>query len=510
MKKTVCALILALYAGSASAVEKIEYTAYVHAQCSSKPYAPYMTGSWNSGRTVAANGLWQGACAVRALDTDRRFSWSYGAEYIAGYSNAYSYEHFDATGGTWGTGSVRPSALRLIQLFGQVKYRSVYLLAGMKERNGRIVDASLSSGDLIRSNNARPIPGVAAGFLDFVDIPLTNGWVQIDGEIMYGRFMDDSFEEAQFNHYNGILATDLFYTYKRCYFRTKPEQPLSITVGMQTAGQFGGSTRWYTRGKVTREEVRGFHMRDIWDMFFPKEGSGEGYYKGSSLGSWDFKARYSFADGSCLSAYFEWPWEDGSGIGRRNGWDGLWGLQYDFTSKGIVESIVLEYLDFTNQSGPVHYTPSDSPGTTINSEANGGDNYFNNDFYGSYTNYGMSVGTPFLLAPIYNADGYPAYLHNRARGFHAAARGSIGQDWKWRAMVSYQTAGGEGRFPGARKLHGTSVMAEARWTPLSSAPGLEIKARIAYDHGSLRHNNFGTAVTLSYSGLLSIGTKKNK
>ena len=155
----------------------------------------------------------------------------------------------------WSVSERRQSPARIQQLYGEIKYRSVYLLAGMKERHSRIVDDSLSSGDLTRSNNARPIPGIAAGFLDFVDIPLTNGWVQIDGEIMYGKFTDSKYKEQTFNYYSGNLATDLWYIYRRCYFRTKPSQPLSLTIGMQAAGQFGGRTVYYTRGKVRRTDV---------------------------------------------------------------------------------------------------------------------------------------------------------------------------------------------------------------------------------------------------------------
>lgn len=502
-KKLIPVLLTAFAALVGNAEENIEYNAYFEAQASSKGLAPYMMGSWNSGRFVQGKGAWQGASAIRPLDTDKRFSWSYGLEYVAGYGTEMEYDRFDA--GNWTKQSFRPSSLRLIQLFGQIKYRSVYLLAGMKERSSRIVDGTLSSGDLVRSNNARPIPGISAGFLDFVDIPFTNGWLQIDGEIMYGRFTDNGYRESQFNHFQGILTRDLYYTYKRCYFRTRPTERLSVTFGMQAAGEFGGSTVRYNRGNITVREDRGFHFSDVWDMFFPKEGSGEGYYKGSSLGSWDFKARYNFNNGSRLEFYFEGPWEDGSSIGRRNGWDGLWGLEYNFANGDIVDAVVLEYLDFTNQSGPIHRTPGDTPGTTLTTETNGGDNYFNNDFYGAYANYGMAIGSPFLVAPIYNLDGDATFAHNRARGFHAAARGHIGSDIRWRAMVGYSLAGGSGRLPAAHKLHCTSAMLEAKWTPVSSIPGLELKAQAALDAGNLRGNNFGACVGISYSGNFSFG-----
>ncbi len=498
-------LLAAVLAFAATAAETVNYSATVLVDASTGTFAPYMLGSWNSGRLTEGKGVWLDGYLHRDMDMERRFSWEYGVEFMLGHGSAARYGYYEPATSAMERHKARQSSARLIQLYGAIKYRSVFLLAGMKEQQSLIVDGRLSSGDLVRSNNARPIPGAAAGFIRFVDIPFTNGWVQINGEIMYGRMTDDGFDDRQFNYYQGVLATDLCYTYKRCYFRTKPSQPFSVTVGMQTAGMFGGSSYTYKHGELIGTEHRGFHIRDIWDMFFPSEGSGENYYKGNSLGSWDFHARYRFGNGTTVAAYFEWPFEDGSGIGKKNGWDGLWGVQVNLPQGRVLESVVLEYLDFTNQSGYVHFSHSDAPGTTIQGHATGGDDYYNNNFYGPYANYGMSIGTPFLRSPRYNLDGFPGYLHNRARGFHAAALGSLTDEWGWRAMVSYQKAGGRGRQPAFHKLHDTSAMAEARWTPAGTLTGLEIKCSIAFDRGTLRGNNFGGLLSLSYSGNFTLG-----
>lgn len=483
----------------------VHYRASLVANASTGDLAPYMIGSWNSGRITGASGIWQDGHIFKTLDTDRRFSWSAGFEYIAGYGSAADYARF--TDGTWEKNANRQSPARIIQLYGQLKYRSVFMLAGMKEHKSGIVDNELSSGDLTRSNNARPIPGVSVGFLDFQNIPFTNGWVQIDGELMYGRFTDSSFRKNTFNYYSGLIGTSNWYTYKRCYFRTKPTMPLSVTIGMQAAGEFAGQAKFYRRGEVSRKFYRGFQFKDIIDMFFPIEGSGEDYYKGSSLGSWDVKALYRFKNGSNLTAYFEGPWEDGSGIGRQNGWDGLWGIQYDFKPGLPVSKIVLEYFDFTNQSGPIHYAPHDTPGSSITDVATGGDNYYNNDFYGPYCNYGMSIGSPFVVSPLYNTDGMPGYCHNRARGFHAAVAGALSSQWTYTAKASYQHAGGTGRIPAIRRLHDTSALIGIRWTAPGRLRGLEVDARLAFDYGNLRGNNFGAMVGVSYSGNISSAKK---
>lgn len=508
MKKAISYLIpilLWLMPGQAKAdtITSIDYSVALTANASTGTFAPYMIGSWNGGIFTQKNGIWQTGHAVKRLDMSSRWSWSTGVEYVLGAGSGVRYRDDRPESHR---GAVHPSNIRLQQLYGQAKYRGVFILAGMKEQHSKIVDYRLSSGDITRSTNARPIPGVSVGFVDFQNIPFTNGWVQIDGELMYGRFTDTGFERKRFNYYSGVFDADLCYTYKRCYFRTKPDQPLSVTVGMQAAGEFGGYSEIYRAGKLIETLERGFHLRDLWDMFFPKEGSGEGYYKGNSLGSWDFKARYRFANGSRLKAYFQWPWEDGSGIGRKNGWDGLWGLQYDFSSGGIVRSVVVEYLDFTNQSGPIHWAPGDTPGTTVTEGITGGDDYYNNAFYGAYANYGMAIGTPFLMAPLYNTNGFLEFMHNRARGFHAAATGAIGPV-DYRAMVSYQKAGGMGRTPIPHRLHCTSALLEGRVHPLRTDKALEVRAQIAFDAGNLRGDNFGALVAVSYTGALSFKKK---
>ena len=63
----------------------------------------------------------------------------------------------------------------------------------------------------------------------------------------------------------------------------------------------------------------------------------------------------------------------------------------------------MEWLDFTNESGPIPWEPGDHPGTTLDKWTSGGDNYYNNDMYGSYANYGMAIATPFLRRPSYRS-----------------------------------------------------------------------------------------------------------
>lgn len=484
----------------ADACDSVTYKASVFANASTGRMAPYMIGSWNFDRTTMKNAAVADFSAVKPLSRKGRFSWGAGVEFMTGYQHGVDFARYIVEEGDWTVREMKPAAISLRVLYGEARYRSLYALVGMKYFPSKIVDDRLSSGDLIMSSNARPVPGVTVGFIDFQNIPFTNGWIQINGCIMYGKFMDNDFRRKQFNHFNQLIATDIYYTYKYCYFRTKPSERFSATFGMQVAGQFGGKTLAYRNGLVYSEEHRGFRMVDLAKMFFPTLGNGNGYYEGNSLGSWSLRARYSLSGGGEIATYWEKLFEDGSGIGCLNGTDGLYGLQFSTGSSGWFESALVEYLDFRNQSGPLHWAPGDAHNTSISTQATGGDNYYNNDTYGSYVNYGMAIGSPMVMAPIYNANGYPEFIYNRMQGIHAAVCGSPTADISYRVMAGWQKGYAMGRTPMPHALTDVSAMLQVSWSADRLLRGLGVDCRVAVDRGKLRGNNLGMALAVSYTG----------
>ena len=330
--------------------------------------------------------------------------------------------------------------------------------------------------------------------------------MQICGEISYGRSTDSQWVSDHYNYYNSHIAQGTWYSYKRAYFRTNPNMPFSVTFGAQAAATFGGYTEYYKDGVLTKTEHRTAGIKDMFAMLIPSKSDKEGFVAGNHLGSWDIMARYKFKNDDELKAYVQWPWEDGSGIGKLNGFDGIWGLEYKNARKGWVNGAVIEYLDFTNQSGPLHWAPNDSPGTTPTGQATGGDEYYNNAFYNPYSHYGMSIGSPFLPSPLYNTDGYPQYIDNLVRGFHVGITGNIIPSLEYRLLGGYRKAWGDGRIPRAQAVENTSAMLEAKYT-LPAVDGLSFKAQLAFDNGSIYGDNFGACVTVSYKGLINISKR---
>lgn len=478
-------------------------------------FAPYYIASNNHGILTQSKDALLRLSLHRDTDYSKRFSYGFGVDMLTGYSNSTDYLRYSAenlTGsvavknGYLAPHSEHPSRIWLQQLYGEVRYRGVFLTVGMKQHCSALLSESLSSGDLVESGNARPIPEVRAGFNDFQDIPLTNGWVQIQGEISYGKMTDNAWMRNHYNYYDDHLNQGALYSYKRCYFRTKPSERFSATVGMQVGAFFGGETKWYSNGQLTQTSTFSKGIKQFFKMFIPTDG-GLDYYSGSSLGSWDVLLRYRLNNGATVKAYMEKPWEDGSGIGLLNGFDGIWGLQFTAAKSGIVSGAVIEYLDFTNQSGPMHWDPDDNPATTITSRAEGADDYYFNHEYNAYANYGMAIGSPFLSSPIYNTDGYLQFTANRVRGFHIGLEGNFSSELSYRLLGGYRRAWGSGRIPFITPKDDTSFMIEAAYTPVKLS-SLTFKASFAMDRGRLYGNRTGAMLTVSFNDICHLGRTK--
>ena len=462
--------------------------------------APYYISSNNTGAitqqysAIAYAGLW------KFYKPNKRFSWGAGIMLMGGYASSAGYERYKGNG-QFEVQQQHPARVWLQQAYVEAKYRSIFAVVGQAYKYSPIVNNSLSSGDLVWSGNARPPVGFRAGFIDFQNIPFTKGWVQLTGEFGYFREFDDKWLENHYNYYNHFITTGKWLHYKSLHFRTKPDQPFVFTIGAQSSCQFGGTADYYEDGQLTRTVKMDADAKAFFRTFIAGSGGkseGDYFVEGNHLGTWDIALDYKLSDHRTLRAYTQWLWEDGSGIGKMNGFDGLWGLEYrNPEGQPMIEGAVVEYIDFTNQSGPIHWTPNDRPGTPITGHSSGADDYYNNYIYNGYQTRGMSIGSPFVKSPLYNQDGYMRYRDNVLRGFHAAVKGWFNNDWSYRLMGSYRKAWGTPFMPRANSADDFSMMLEANY---HTSKGWSFQAQVAMDHGSLYGNNWGAMLGITYSG----------
>lgn len=486
------------------------YSVGIVANASNSELAPYYISS-NCGGTITQQYSALAYASLRHnIDKRERFSWGAGLAVWAGYASSAGYQRHVGDG-QFEVQKQHPARAWIQEAYLSAKYRGIFAVAGQAYKSSPIVDGLLSSGDLVWSNNSRPPVGLRAGFIDFQNIPFTKGWLQIQGEFGYFRELDDKWLENHYNYYNHFITTDVWLHYKSLHFRTNPDQPLVFTIGAQSACQFGGTANYYENGQVVRTVKMDADLKAFFRTFIAGSGgnsAGDSFVEGNHLGTWDIALQYYLSNYQHLRAYTQWLWEDGSGIGKMNGFDGLWGIEFRQNGSYLVSGAVIEYIDFTNQSGPIHWTPNDHEGTPIASHSSGADDYYNNYIYNGYQSRGMSIGSPFVKSPLYNQDGYVRYRDNVLRGFHAAIEGWFTNEWHYLLQASYRKAWGTPIIPRVGSVDDFSMALSVNYAPYwlrgFKVDGLSVGATVAIDRGKLYGNNWGAQLGISYSGDFNI------
>lgn len=519
--KCVAVLLISLFSIS---LAKSEYSfnvgASLNAGIGSNEFAPFYLRANDHGKLTQSKNFQLDIWATDSLDLSKRFDFSWGVEALGGYASKTEYMRWDPTIEQWQPNPQGPAPIWIQQLYGEVKWRCLFLSVGLKDYNSAFVYQNLSSGDLLWSGNSRGIPEVRIGFVDFQDIPFTKKWLQFDVALSYGKFIDTKFINNHFNGWNGKKNPGGFWTYKRASLRTNPDKPFSFHAGIQMTGIFGGITYYYFDGQETKRINNYNGFKDFFQILLPFWGDErEGYRVGDTKGTWDFAARYRFKDGESLRAYVQWPWEDSSGIAKKNGFDGLWGLEFKLNRHWWITGIVAEYLDLTHMSGPVgfdsnyHNTPEN--GGQLSGKVAGRDGYYNNSYYRDYTNYGLNMGTPMVAGNLFytgkplfyttNASGQHPYIpesgtipYFRVRGFHIAIEGEIGPFCTYTVKYNHRKAWGDtNRYTLTHPVEADSFMAGATYG-FSKIPGLSLSAVFGFDKGNYFSNAVAGMVTLTY------------
>jgi hypothetical protein len=235
------------------------------------------------------------------------------------------------------------------------------------------------------------------------------------------------------------------------------------------------------------------NLKAFWKVILPLGDSNyyendalEDWVYGNHLGSMTVQLGWNIDKEHLLKAYLDNIFEDGSGIRKSNGWDGLWGLEYHNKSEGrqYVRGAVVEYFQTTNQSGPLHYDSGDYPEpirSQITDLVTGDDNYYNHMFYGAYDHYGMALGNALLTSPIYNKDGFNEFRDNRVKAWHVGVNGEITDRLSYLVKGSYR----EGWGTYHRQLYEKHHSFDAMFQGIYTLGAWQFSVTYAFDKGNI-------------------------
>ncbi|MDE6335677.1 MAG: capsule assembly Wzi family protein [Muribaculaceae bacterium] len=475
-------LLLIPLTATAHFPDSLRYETEIYATSSSGKNTPFWLLSNRQGLgSPKRNFGYARAALFKDIDKSKRFSWGAGVDLVA----AWRYS----------------APFHIHQLYGEIKYRAFEVMAGSKEMWCTHNDPKLSSGSLLFSGNALPIPQVRVGIFDYAPFWGTKGRLGVKGYIAYGMFSDSKWQESWAATGSKYTQNVLFHS-KGLWLRfaNPATSPVTGDVGIEMATQFGGVA--YKDGKVVRMK-HGF--KEWWRAFFPSyrtHNSLNGVatsIEGNMVGQYTIglQVHPKNADWN-IRGYFEHFFEDQSMMTFEYGWkDGLWGIEGILPKNRFVSKIVYEFLYSKDQAGAVNHDKTPE----VPEQVSGRDDYYNHSFYPGWQHWGLGIGNPLMISPIYNADNTIRFSSTRIIGHHFGVAGQPSNEIDYRILFSHTKNWGTYDHPLPKVMTNINGLFELNWH-LKKLKGWYWGIGFAFDGGNLLGNNFGFGITIGKTGLL--------
>ncbi len=160
-----------------------------------------------------------------------------------------------------------------------------------------------------------------------------------------------------------------------------------------------------------------------------------------------------------------------------------------------MSTVVYEYLYTKDQSSPVYWDHTDK----IPEQISGRDDYYNHYIYSGWQHWGMGIGNPLIISPIYNADGTIMFKNNRVISHHLGFMGNPINELEYRVLLSYTRSWGTYSYPLDDVMKNVNGLLEVTYSP-KQLPGASGTLSFGMDGGGLLGRSNGVMLTLRKTG----------
>lgn len=441
-----------------------------------------------------------------AADSTKRWGMGYGLSMAVAY-------HFT-------------SPVMVQEAYVEGRWKKGVLTVGSKEWPMELKNGKLSSGSQTFGINARPVPQVRIALPDYWEF--AHGRLALKGHIAYGMQTDDHWQK-DFTKQQSKYTEHALYHSKAAYFRIgRPAQGhLTAELGVEHATLFGGTSYYQWENDQLTGIKNDAGLSSFWHAFFGGGSEvGETAHQnveGNMLGSWVARLNYDAPTWN-LGVYADHYFEDHSsmffldydGYGEGSEWnekkhnrfllydlkDIMLGAELTLKECSWLKTIVAEYLYTKYQSGPIFHDHSEA----IPDHIGGEDRYYNHGIYCGWQHWGMVMGNPLYLSPLYNSDGTIDVKDNRFVAWHLGLNGNLTPRLEYRILATWQKGFGTYAQVYPHPRRNASLMAEATYTTVPKDWQFTLAAGM--DKGTLLGDNYGVQLTVVKKGMFKSKNKK--
>lgn len=379
----------------------------------------------------------------------------------------------------------------------KIRVQKLELAIGSRKQVIGLGDSTLSSGNMINSQNAIPIPKIFLGSLGFITIPIWQNLLSVNGGISVGLNNDNYIK-------NAYLHQKYFYIKLG-----KPKSRVNFFIGIHHEVMWGGEAEYLklqpdiaTNGKLPSS------LKYFGNIFLgtrPKISNNlsafdQDYRIGNHVGTYDFGITADLKKAGDFFLYHQHIFEDVSGATFKNIPDGLYGLswkpKYTKAARWQLKKVVLEYMHALSQSGSSFLVP--------NSTYQGNDNYFNHSqYFHGWSFKDRTKGNPLFVPrpdlPEKITKTYPNYFpSNRIRALYLAFESSINKQIELTGKLSASKNFGTNDFPFIEPLNQYSALVGVEYR-IPKFYNSELGILVAKDAGNYLNKNTGLRLVLRKS-----------
>ena len=457
-------LIIPFLSRSQNLKDSINYSLNIFFNGGTGSYAPFLSTSNQYDRFIfSPNSLTGWGTLHKDIRSEKKLDYGFGLELDGNLSTSEN--------------RLFPGELYAL---GKLYFLNIY--AGYKHQVCGNMDAKLSSGGMLWSQNSRPLPKIAIETNGYVIVPYTEEYLEVKGGLSHGWF----------NNSGG--TKNLLLHHKYGYVRFGGSFPVNINYGIQHVAQWGGQSDQFGT------------MSANWDNYFRvflgKSGTSSAYWSDqeNTLGNHIISQNLGLdikLNSIKFSLYWQNIMEDSPKkfiFKTMNSEDGLWGISVKLSKSNILNHFVIEYLNTTDQSGPWNEFDGIIYG--------GADSYYTNSSIPTgWTYRGMTLGNPWLTSPKYNNDGSLSITNNTVKLYYFSGEGKI-KSVNYRLTLAYSENFGLPKVIYENDKEQFSWQLETS-IPLKNIRNAKINLGISNDLGSMYGNNLAVILGISHSGVFS-------